>query len=292
MKSSISTCLGGACSGNLLFLRCAAFFCLLTIFAQKIELQARYESPSAGELIFTQRFGPHYAGYSSWMSGRETRFGESVAVHGDYIVVGAPGANARGGGPEGVKAAGRVYIFKRERGLWFRPNPAADEWGVYSTDNMSGFGARLVQVLESPHAVPGGDFGASISFNGDWLIIGAPGEFVPSESPEIGDVSRSTRLLVNNFGWSLDRRGFQFHAFGFGSGYCYRSISGRRTHWNRSGYYQSGYRPRTCHRTGSDGYDNGGIECRQRKSRRHLGFQKGGQQSRCLDIETTPSGRS
>jgi hypothetical protein len=69
-------------------------------------------------------------------------FGCSVAIHGDYVVIGASGEDAY---------HGRVYIYQRKETAWL-----------------------LQQVLEKEDAVAWDRFGASVSISGDHIIVGAP----------------------------------------------------------------------------------------------------------------------
>ncbi len=68
------------------------------------------------------------------------QFGRSVAIQGDTLIVGAPGAN-------------EVQIFTRDSGGW-----------------------DLSQILPSDVADQEGEFGYSLSLEGDYLVVGAPGK--------------------------------------------------------------------------------------------------------------------
>ena len=80
---------------------------------------------------------------------RGERFGYSVAVAGEMIIVGAPGSGDS-------DTSGSVYVFQRNPGRLATWSPAAR--------------------LTSPN--PGGDdlFGSSVAGNGTTLVIGAPGD--------------------------------------------------------------------------------------------------------------------
>jgi hypothetical protein len=88
--------------------------------------------------------------------GRGDKFGESVAIDGDNIVVGATGEDGNGiGGPgdNSVQASGAAYAFIRRAGTWF-------EHGYLKA------------------AAPGvtDRFGASVAIDGETIALGAPNE--------------------------------------------------------------------------------------------------------------------
>lgn len=74
------------------------------------------------------------------------RFGESVTIDGDVIVVGAPGDDSAG------DETGAVYVFERIDGVW-----------------------SAVQILTAGDARPRDHFGASLWLEGTHLFVGAPG---------------------------------------------------------------------------------------------------------------------
>ncbi|SEJ43417.1 Por secretion system C-terminal sorting domain-containing protein [Dyadobacter koreensis] len=80
-------------------------------------------------------------------------FGSSVAINGDYIVVGAHGETE---GP--FNGSGAVYIFEKNSGGY-------ENWGEVE---------RL--VAPGRHEGYGDGFGISVSISSDYLLIGAPGE--------------------------------------------------------------------------------------------------------------------
>jgi uncharacterized repeat protein (TIGR01451 family) len=82
------------------------------------------------------------------------RFGRSVSVSGDTLVVGADWAAGGPGNPAGK--AGAAYVFKRNQG-------GADNWGQ-------------VKILVASDLQAGDFFGTSVSVSGDTLMVGAPGE--------------------------------------------------------------------------------------------------------------------
>jgi hypothetical protein len=100
-----------------------------------------------------------YGGMDSW--GRVKRvvasdehdndfFGYAVAIAGDDILVGS--AWARGGGTE----RGQGYLFSRDEG-------GTDNWGE-------------VQRLRASDAADGDWFGSAVGIDGDYVLVGAPGE--------------------------------------------------------------------------------------------------------------------
>tara|TARA_B110000971_G_scaffold184522_1_gene192322 strand:- start:4139 stop:5944 length:1806 start_codon:yes stop_codon:yes gene_type:complete len=77
------------------------------------------------------------------------RFGESVAVDGNYAVIGAPGEDG-----VGANGSGKVYIFNISTNL-------------------------LIQVLDNPNAYGTGtddNFGTTVGISGNKVIVGAYGE--------------------------------------------------------------------------------------------------------------------
>ena len=77
-------------------------------------------------------------------------FGQSVAVSGDIVVVGAPGF------------PGVAYVFQRNQG-------GADNWGQ-------------VAKITASDAQGGASFGQSVAVNGDTVVVGASGEDGASET--------------------------------------------------------------------------------------------------------------
>jgi uncharacterized repeat protein (TIGR01451 family) len=86
------------------------------------------------------------------------RYGRSVAISGDTIVVGAPFYDSIAGGDN----AGKVYIYQRNQG-------GADQWG-------------LVTSLYPGDPLPGDRFGFHVDINGDTIAIGSP--YTPDEPPD------------------------------------------------------------------------------------------------------------
>ena len=78
------------------------------------------------------------------------RFGASVAIAGDTVIVGAQGSDGAG------TASGAAYVFAREAG-----GPGG--WGQ-------------VAKLTAADAAPGDQFGASVAIQGDTVLVGAGGD--------------------------------------------------------------------------------------------------------------------
>jgi hypothetical protein len=77
------------------------------------------------------------------------QFGSSVAISGNYAIVGAPGEDDAGGG-----LSGKAYIFDVTTGSL-----------VHTLNNPNAFGTS-----------PGDQFGSSVAISGNYAIVGAPYE--------------------------------------------------------------------------------------------------------------------
>jgi hypothetical protein len=84
----------------------------------------------------------------------EDRFGGSVSVDGDTVVVGADGEDGGAGDPASM--SGAAYVYSRNRG-------GVDTWGE-------------VAILRASDAQPGDVFGWSQSVDADTVVIGAKWE--------------------------------------------------------------------------------------------------------------------
>jgi hypothetical protein len=98
------------------------------------------------------------------------QFGNSMAIDGDFMAIGAQGESVRVLKPVGhmtsnfAKFAGAVYLFERRNGNW-----------VFD------------EHITAPNAAASGLFGGAVALEGDLLAIGAPGD--PSSSPGVdGDM--------------------------------------------------------------------------------------------------------
>lgn len=87
----------------------------------------------------------------------EDAFGESVAIDGDRVIVGAKAEDAEFGSENAN--SGAAYVFERSDGSW-----------------------QEVQVLRASNTDEGDLFGESVAIDGDWAIVGASNEDGPSNS--------------------------------------------------------------------------------------------------------------
>ena len=83
-------------------------------------------------------------------------FGFAMSINGDYAVVGAYREDEDVLEANTVSLAGSAYIFKKDQG-------GADNWGQ-------------VKKITAGIRATGDTFGTSVSVNGDYIIVGAPGE--------------------------------------------------------------------------------------------------------------------
>ena len=79
---------------------------------------------------------------------QQNSFGDSVAVHGDIVVVGAPRANGA------TQKSGAAYVFSRNQG-------GTEEWGK-------------IAKLAASDGLEDSGFGSSVAIHGDTVIVGAP----------------------------------------------------------------------------------------------------------------------
>ncbi len=113
------------------------------------------------------------------------RFGESVSVSGDSIVVGAPGED----GPSGtLPDSGTAYLFARNYNPAAPSLPIADNWGQ-------------VAVMRASDAAIGDNYGTSVSIDIDTLVIGAP-----MESSSAGAAYVHLRNLGGAENWGQTRK--------------------------------------------------------------------------------------
>ncbi|MFT5348752.1 MAG: hypothetical protein ACI9M3_001793, partial [Bacteroidia bacterium] len=86
--------------------------------------------------------------------GASDYFGWSVAIAGDYMVVGVPDEDedASGGGTA-MSAAGSVYVFQKDTG-------GTDNWG------------QIKKIVASNRAA-NDNFGYSVAIAGDYIVVGA-----------------------------------------------------------------------------------------------------------------------
>lgn len=79
-------------------------------------------------------------------------FGQSIAISGGIVIVGAPGETA-----SGLEDAGHAYTFRAKTGA-------------------------LIDTLTSPNAQSGGGFGISVAISGGIAVVGAPSESINGTS--------------------------------------------------------------------------------------------------------------
>jgi hypothetical protein len=145
----------------------------------------------------------HRTGTNTWDSGYEIAppavvfegyFGHSVAISGDYAVVGAFGENGGIGGSHAH--AGAAYIFHRTG-----PNT----WG------------ERYKITASGDGMDGDNFGRSVSISGDTIAVGAP--YWNITMPATSDVGRAYAFLrtgTNTWDWedwldgNVDQAGAEF----------------------------------------------------------------------------------
>ncbi len=114
------------------------------------------------------------------------RFGHSVAISGDTIVVGAPYHEGNPQSPDAdlssasLPSSGAAYVFQRRQGAW-----------------------RQVARLKAPDAHEGDWFGEKVAVEGSTIAVGAPGCPGPSGPTEDGAVYLFT--LVNGT-WKFEQR--------------------------------------------------------------------------------------
>ncbi|MCB1233192.1 MAG: hypothetical protein KDN19_23310, partial [Verrucomicrobiae bacterium] len=141
--------------------------------------------------VYDARTGRHLRTLFGTDTNGGENFGESVAVFGNYALVGAPGANNGNGG--------LAYLFDLRRGRQiqvFTPSDAAPglNFGVSvalgpdvafvgaSTRNGKGGVYRYdlktlsETIIEATDGVADDDFGAVLDMEGRWLLVAAPQE--------------------------------------------------------------------------------------------------------------------
>ncbi|MDF1839036.1 MAG: FG-GAP repeat protein, partial [Planctomycetota bacterium] len=149
-------------------------------------------------------------------TGSLDRFGESVAVSGERVVVGAPSEDSSASGVNGnqsdnaAPAAGAAYVYERSSGLWFQASylksaapDANDSFGVAVT--ISG---ELIAV-----GVTGED-GDDIGVDGDYLDNSASGrgavyvfKRVNGQWAHDAYLKPSARFAIGGFGRALSISG-------------------------------------------------------------------------------------
>jgi hypothetical protein len=120
--------------------------------------QTDNSAPNAGAIYVFTRSGSVWtqqAYIKASNTGTGDRFGTSVGISGDTIVVGAPGEASDGSAPSinSAASAGAVYVFTRSGGTWTQ------------------------QAYIKASVVDAGDrFGTAVSISGNTIVVGAVGE--------------------------------------------------------------------------------------------------------------------
>lgn len=95
---------------------------------------------------------------------KDDRFGQSIDVDGDYIVVGAPLENHDAVGGANKGDAGAAYIFKNNGGTWVQ-----------------------IQKIVASDRNNNDQFGSSVAISGEYLVVGASDE----DHNEVGALARA-----------------------------------------------------------------------------------------------------
>ena len=107
-------------------------------------------------------------------------FGTSVAISGDYAIVGARDEDEDVSGANTLTSAGAAYIFKNNAGTWSQ-----------------------VQKVVAADRATGDYFGSSVAISGDYAIVGAYGEDENASGANILTEAGSAYIFKNNAGtWS------------------------------------------------------------------------------------------
>ena len=116
------------------------------------------------------------------------RFGRSVAVYGDTVVVGTP--------EEGTDDRGEAYVFTK--------SAATGVWDDWNNKNASNATASLTALDGSS----GDYFGRSVAVDGDTIVVGAPYNAYDDPDDNANDVSNSGAAYVftkpATGGWATD----------------------------------------------------------------------------------------
>ena len=126
----------------------------------------------------------------------EDFFGTSVSIHGNTIVVGAPGedsnASGVGGNPanNAMSLAGAAYVFTRSGGQWSQQ-----------------------AYLKASVPDAGDTFGASVSVHAEWVIVGAP--FERSSATGINGNASDNSMVGAGAVYAFARQGVNWNAIGY-----------------------------------------------------------------------------
>lgn len=110
----------------------------------------------------------------------ESEFGYSVAISGDYAVVGAIYDYHVTASLDTLKEAGAAYIFKNNAGTWSE-----------------------VQKIVASNRSAASQFGCSVAISGDYVIVGAFGDDLDATEANFLDLAGSAYIFKNTAGiWS------------------------------------------------------------------------------------------
>jgi hypothetical protein len=112
--------------------------------------------------------------------GANDRFGSSVAISGDYAIVGATLEDHDETGGDSLSDAGSAYIFKNNAGTWSQ-----------------------VQKIVASDRGAGDQFGVSVAISGDYVLVGALYEDEDTTGGNTLNIAGSAYIFKNNAGiWS------------------------------------------------------------------------------------------
>jgi hypothetical protein len=116
-----------------------------------------------------------------------TGFGYSVAINGDYVVVGAAFEDSEPTTLLHMHDTGAVYVFKKDHG-------GENNWGQ-------------IKKLIASTLTQGGLFGYSVAISGDYLVVGSPSETEDFNGPGQKYLAGAAYVFKNNVGgtenWGL-----------------------------------------------------------------------------------------
>ncbi len=171
--------------------------------------QSNNSAPGAGAAYVFLRTGSSWA-QQAYLKASDalnySTFGDAVAIDGDYLAVGAPGAWIDLGGGASISGHGAAYVFQRTASSWIqqarlqpgqhvarRAGSAVVLSGEYLVVGAPGGGtfatagaAQLYRrsgstwtealTLRPSNPDTGDDFGTSVALSGETVIVGAVGE--------------------------------------------------------------------------------------------------------------------
>lgn len=116
------------------------------------------DAPDAGGVfVYSRRAGTwtHDATIKPPTLDAGDRFGQSLTIVGDLLLVGAPDEDGVEGDPasDGLSGSGAVFVYRFMGGEW-----------------------RAEAYLKAPNGGPGDAFGAALAFDGEWLVVSATEE--------------------------------------------------------------------------------------------------------------------